>query len=207
MRPDAKSGAVLQVNLLGPRLEGARLTPLITIQAFCASSVKPPSMSTVMMATALGLAISRTRGAHSVLFGVVVDRARLQVDAPDAAPKHVGDVQIVGSVQCQAEDFLDPGRNRGPAVAGRSRRAGPDEDDVRQTGDGRDGAVGRHPADGSKGLSDVHRAGWIHGERTRQLDKGTDRRAAVARVQSAGYGLSGVSRRLLSGNRQGPGQP
>ena len=61
MRPDAKSGALLQVNPLAPRLEGARLTPLITIQAFCTSSVKPPSMSTVMMATALGLAISRTR--------------------------------------------------------------------------------------------------------------------------------------------------
>src|ERR1019366_10724054 len=63
---------------------------------------------------------------------------------------------------------------------------------------------GLHPADASKGLSDVDRAGGIHGERAWQLDKGTNRRASVARLQNAGYGLSGVSRRLLSGNRTAP---
>src|ERR1035438_3548386 len=65
MRPDAKSGALLQVSPLAPRFEGARLTPLITIQAFCVSSVKPPSMSTVTMAGALGLAIRIRRRRRS----------------------------------------------------------------------------------------------------------------------------------------------
>src|ERR1035441_8137712 len=39
------------------------------------------------------------------------------------------------------------------------------------------------------------------------LQPGRNRGGAVARLQSAGDGLSAVSRRLLSGNRRGTGQP
>src|ERR1700686_4069060 len=58
--PDAKSGALLHVNPLA-RLAGARFSPLISTQAFCAISGNPPSVSTVMIETALGSETRRTR--------------------------------------------------------------------------------------------------------------------------------------------------
>src|SRR5437588_10718724 len=78
IRPEANSGAELQVIPLGPTLLGARLVPLISIQVFGAMSGEPPTVLTdVIVGETLivggldtaGLKTMSSTGCSSIAFG------------------------------------------------------------------------------------------------------------------------------------------
>src|SRR4051812_35310475 len=58
MRPEANSGALLQLMPPAGTLPGTRFGPLITIHAFCASSGPPPATVTDVIVPGTGLLVS-----------------------------------------------------------------------------------------------------------------------------------------------------